>query len=517
MLRAVVGTFLDAISEREFDGPLLALLAAQGFTDVHFIHGGFEFGKDVIAKRTDPDSGETRQYSIQSKAGDIGLGDWRLIRPQLEECEYNTRSHPAFDDDLPRVAVLVTTGRLKGGAGIDSQEFRKACKSRGLADFEVWEHSNLLDWLCIDPSLGLTGIGVQDDLIGVLGSIGRYEVTEPALEKHTRRWLLGDREQQQIARASIEASLICHELVKSKRLDLAALVALHLYRATWQPVTGGPTVPSAAANAALRLFIHCATNLLEQVEPLLDDVAEFAHPFTDLGAVITYPAACCRLAEIFGLLAMLGDNSVRDRSTNAVLMLTSKHPGTSRPPSDLFAASLVPITAVLARFDKPATKEYLRSVSNWILDRHDPAKDGLGLGSLDEDERMQFERLVAGSTTMTRLEPRSPSYLATVVLDMLWVIGSKALYEAVRENLAALRVVPSATAATEDLARWRRGGANVFPQPRIEQASWDDRSHDSAQSAPSTQLDAVILGSVCRSRHYTWAVAELIGPVNTDI
>ena len=84
MLRAVVGIFLDSLSEREFDAPLLALLAAQGFTDIHFIHGSFEFGKDVIAKRADGGGQETRQYSIQSKAGNVGQADWRSIRPQLE-------------------------------------------------------------------------------------------------------------------------------------------------------------------------------------------------------------------------------------------------------------------------------------------------------------------------------------------------------------------------------------------------------------------------------------------------
>src|SRR5680860_306278 len=72
LLRDVVGTFLDTLTEREFDGPLLAMLGAQGFTDIHFIHGTFEFGKDVLAKKIDPATGETRQYVIQSKAGDIG-------------------------------------------------------------------------------------------------------------------------------------------------------------------------------------------------------------------------------------------------------------------------------------------------------------------------------------------------------------------------------------------------------------------------------------------------------------
>ena len=57
MLRDVVGNFLETLTEREFDGPLVAILSTRGFTDVHFIHGAFEFGKDVVAKKADPNTG----------------------------------------------------------------------------------------------------------------------------------------------------------------------------------------------------------------------------------------------------------------------------------------------------------------------------------------------------------------------------------------------------------------------------------------------------------------------------
>jgi hypothetical protein len=167
VLRDIVGTFLDTLTEREFDGPLLALLAARGFADVYFIHGAFEFGKDVLAKRTDPATGQQRQYVIQSKAGDIGQPEWRAVRPQLEECEYNTIGHPSFDGDLPRVAVLVTTGRLKGAAPADVTEYRKSVEARGLADLEIWERSDLIDWICEDPTMGIAGGAVQVDLLAL--------------------------------------------------------------------------------------------------------------------------------------------------------------------------------------------------------------------------------------------------------------------------------------------------------------------------------------------------------------
>ena len=125
-LRDVVAVFLDTASEREFDAPLLALLSARDFTDVHFLHGGFEFGKDCIAKGLkspgkdvgsgEPSSWILHQFGIQSKAGDMGLPAWRDVRAQLDEARLDDLAHPSFDTTLPRAAILVLTGRLRGSA-----------------------------------------------------------------------------------------------------------------------------------------------------------------------------------------------------------------------------------------------------------------------------------------------------------------------------------------------------------------------------------------------------------------
>lgn len=511
MLRAVVTTYLETLTEREFDAPLLALLASQGFTDIHFIHGGFEFGKDVIAKRRDADGQTLRQYSIQSKAGDLGLSDWRAVRPQLEECEYNTQAHPSFDATLPRVAVLVTTGVLKGGAAIDAQEFRAACTKRGLAEFEVWDRITIVDWLCLDPSLGLSELTVQDDLVALVSSISRRQVTEPILERHTRMWLTGDAPCKRLARASIEAAMLSQELRKTRRLDLAALLALHLYRAAWETAeTEVGDLQSATSDAALRLFILTAAELLEQVEPMLSDPAELANAVMDIGYVFTYPAVCSRLVEIFSLLALIEPvSSHSERATSAVLALAAHHPGASRPPSDQFAAAILPATAVLVQTDVEAARVFLRKVSKWLLDAHDEDRGGLGLGAIDENEPIQFERLVAGKTTFRSTEMRRSSYLATVTLDALSISDAAELYDAVRRNMNALRIVPTGSRADEAHARWRRGGPNVYPHPRLDYPEWADRSAIS-NSEPGTAMDAVLLASVTRTRHYVGACEELI-------
>src|SRR5439155_15443016 len=107
MLNDVVESYLDSVEEREFDAPFIALLRALGYRDIHFLHGPFEFGKDFIAK------GErdavTCQFAFQTKAGNLNQSSWREARLQVYELRMNSRAHPAFDPDLPRVAVLVTS------------------------------------------------------------------------------------------------------------------------------------------------------------------------------------------------------------------------------------------------------------------------------------------------------------------------------------------------------------------------------------------------------------------------
>ena len=95
MLADVLGSLLDSVEEREFDAPLMELLRARGFYDIHFVHGPFEFGKDVIAKLDT--NGQSEQWAFQSKAGDIALGEWNRLRGQLESLRTNPIAHPSFD------------------------------------------------------------------------------------------------------------------------------------------------------------------------------------------------------------------------------------------------------------------------------------------------------------------------------------------------------------------------------------------------------------------------------------
>ena len=190
--------------------------------------------------------------------------------------------------------------------------------------------------------------------------------------------------------------------------------------------------------------------------------------------MFTYPAVCSRLAEIFSLLALIEPPAdPAKRAISAVASLAAHHPGTTRPPSDQFAAAILPVSTVLARTDVNAARAFLREVAQWLLDSYDANTDADGARFLAPDH-----------------DPAE-------------------LYDVVLKNMDALRLFATGFRADEVHARWRRGGPNVYPHPRIIYLPWANRSSTS-HAAPGTAMDAVLLASVTRTRHYVGAFEELI-------
>ncbi|MGE3798952.1 MAG: hypothetical protein AB7G88_14065, partial [Thermomicrobiales bacterium] len=115
MLRNVLDDWLGKISERELDVPLLLLLSAMGFYDVHLVHGPVEFGRDFIGKKRLGE--ELLQFSFQSKKGNLSQQDLRNeVFGQLREAVEVPTVHPNFDRIVPHQVVLVTTGDIIGNA-----------------------------------------------------------------------------------------------------------------------------------------------------------------------------------------------------------------------------------------------------------------------------------------------------------------------------------------------------------------------------------------------------------------
>lgn len=499
MLDATIGSFLKTVTEREFDPVIIALLAARGFYDIHFIHGSFEFGKDILAKRVDPKTGESHQYAIQSKAGDIGLPEWRAVRPQLEESEYNVLGHPSFDASMPRVAVLLTTGRLKGAAPTDAQQFAQTAARRGLARIEYWDREDLIGWLTSQPEVALLSAGDQLQLQSILVAVRTDAIDEPTLERYSRRWSDNDT-------SGVEGAVIINALREHGRLDLAAICAAHMFRGAL--VGNRPQ----SAESAKRLFCAVSMLLLDAVEPLLADPVDLVRVDPHPVSLVSYAVAAVRTTEILALAALLHDaDGDVARLTDAVVTLASTHPGAARPVSDQFAVSLLPIVIVLHRQDRRAAADYLKAVARWTLDRSDPAKAGLGLGSIDESPRIVVERLLGGWLESTTLSRAQSSYVLTVILDLCLGVGESDLFAAVRSDAEALRLTPSSSSVGGRPETFRRAGGPVRPVPRIsyeaDGSATPQRERDSGWPA----LDTLLLTASCRSRHYANSYVALLG------
>ena len=538
MLRDVVAGFLDTVTEREFDAPLTALLSAQGFTDVHFLHGAFEFGKDFIAKRPRPPSGAAdngdsgswvmHQFAIQSKAGDLGLQEWRAVRPQLDEARLDDLAHPAFDRQLPRAAVLVTTGRLTGGAAVQAQAYLATERQRGRPDFEVWDREHLLEWLTDSPEAGLAGTS-DGPVLALAGAIDAGIVTLAALERRGRDWLPavpGSLEEAtapaaEVAarqrRAAVEAAVLGNRLRRHGRTDLAAMTALLLLRAAWCHALGGPGEPQPtrpeSARAAVRMFAGYGLELLEQVEPVAADPPAFLDalsPFPFPHAA--YPAACARVMEILGLLGLLAGGPAADaglpaaRISRTVADLLAHQPGCAHPVSDGFAVSMIAPVLLTAGRDGASAGDYLRRAAVWTLDRYDPEYGGAGLAGTAADPGTEAAWLLGSA--FENGPPRRPwSYAATVLADLAAVVpGGSGLFGDVVNDFLAVDASPVLIRADERRAQWRPDGTGTAMTAGVAYAEplppdGVAAKHYTDQEPPVPTWDALALASVARNRH----------------
>jgi hypothetical protein len=539
VLRDVVAGYLDTVTEREFDAPLLALLGARGFTDVHFLHGAFEFGKDFIAKGLKPADGDIgtgnpaawiqHQFALQSKAGDLGLKEWREVRGQLDEARLDGLAHPSFDQDLPRAGVLVATGRLTGGAAVQAGAYREAERHRGRPDFEVWDRERLLDWLTDSPDAGLAGTS-DGPILALAGAIDADEITFTALERHARAWLpavpgsltAATDPASEIAsrqrRAAVEAAVLGNRLRRHGRVDLAAMTALLLLRAAWchalASTPGTAVGRTQATQAAIRMFAGYACELLEQVEPVAKDPLAMLSALTPVSFPhASYPAGCVRIMEILGLLGLLACGTAAaelalpaDRVARTVQDLLNHQPGCAHPVSDGFAVSLLAPVILTARHNPDAARRYLSRTAVWVADRYDPDCGGIGLASAAASAAAEVAYLLGGPFD-DGPRRRPFSYLATVLTDLAAVIPqSDDLYADLVNDFLAVDVDPQLLRADECRAQWRPGatGTTVIAKVTYAEplpADGNAARHFCDPAPPVPAWDALALTSIARDRH----------------
>ena len=206
--------------------------------------GAIEFGKDVIAQREH--DGAPTQYAFQSKAGNLTLADWTTIRGQIDLLRTNELSHPALDGDLPRVGVLVLTGRLTGAAPLEVQDYQRQVVERGETPLEVWDRERLIELFSASPDAGLAGLS-EGPLLELVARIESAEITEIELERYSVRWIRDGRPRDW--KSVLEAGIIANRLRQAKRLDLACFTSLALLRGVWASAHSAAKPPEATLEA----------------------------------------------------------------------------------------------------------------------------------------------------------------------------------------------------------------------------------------------------------------------------
>jgi hypothetical protein len=244
LLTDAIVSYVNSLGEREFDAPFMALLRLQGFADIHFVHGSFEFGKDFIAKGIE--QGKQAQYLFQTKAGDINRSTWSDLRGQIDMLRTDSLAHPNFDKNLPRKAVLVVTGRLVGGAPLAAQQYGEHLTALNELQFSIWDRDSLIDMLARDP-ICLSGSSLE--LLQILGS-QHDELNFSVLEKYSRLWIRTAWNVPNL-RDSLEAAVIASHCRRSNRLDLACYIALLLLRSTLATAHGEKPMPETARVAIM--------------------------------------------------------------------------------------------------------------------------------------------------------------------------------------------------------------------------------------------------------------------------
>jgi hypothetical protein len=522
MLAAAIGNYIDSLTEREFDTPFIALLRLHGFTDIHFLHGSFEFGKDFIAKRKE--DGIEYQYAFQTKAGDLGLSEWKECRGQIDMLRVNSLAHPNFDKAMPRKARFVTTGRLVGGAPLDAQEYREHLARLNESEFVAWDRDTLVEMLAVDP-VSLSGSPLS--LLQILGTEGK-DLSFEILETHSRGWIRSGSSPSNL-RDTLEAAVIASHCRQQKRADLACAVALMSLRSAFATVHGVSPLPETAAvgiDAAKAIFRHYANQVWERCRGRFLQPDELIQEDRTPAGFVTYPVRCLTLIEnlaLLGLVVETEDPTLSSAIGEYLAQFVQANAGSAHPISDRWAISLAPITLLLKRQGKEKiVQNLLLSATKWIADRYD--EGSLGLAGPYSSPAEETDRLLGSPFEHISLRRRSESYVASLILDLASILEDQELYNTARNEFLAVDIVLPIIEVDDDLSQFGRH----LGEPRFEpnmpydefwtpQENWKSAPHHKRGATmffperAGTAWDQLALSCVLRDRHFVFGWRRILG------
>jgi hypothetical protein len=451
MLRNVLEDYLSSIKERDFDFPLSSLLQGMGFYDIHFTHGGVEFGKDFIAKKLD--EGVEFQYAIQSKKGDINQALWRNeVRGQLEEAILSDLSHPQFNTTAPRKAILVTTGRLSGNARLACQEFKAKFEAENrIHEILFWEKEQLAQY---SEEFGFAG--VHQSMVTGLKEFAQFYLTyskavegslsDREIEELSRLWLDESLDfRKRILRASVESEIIAAKLIEQGHVYEAITAYMSLLRLVMQVTyeNDDPFVLDILSEIIETkllplsgLFFNEFKSNWEGAERSLLNLCLKESPLP----MLNYIVWCARVLEITSLYFFLTkDAAERARAVSYLSEFIKSEEGCGHIAGDRHAVSIVwPSLAMIAGGKTDDAVGLIKRSVIWLCDRVDK---GFGLARYEADEYEETATLLGYPFDFIKVEHNRCSFLATILTDLAAFIGDKDLYADIVNDFEACEIV----------------------------------------------------------------------------
>jgi hypothetical protein len=466
LLNDVVANFLGTLSELEFFDAFAAILRANGFYDVHLLHGATEYGKDFIAKRM-VDSAPI-QFAIQTKVGDINASGWHAVRNQIETIRLSTLSHPSDDLSLPRRAVLALTGRLVGLAPAESQDYKRRYDTATF-EFEVWQLDDLLSMMTDAPEAGLAG-EPDAPLLGAVAAIYEGTFAEADLEALSRGWANPVGETTGIWRSALSAFVLAHRLALHGRRDLAALAGAHLVRSAWGRCDNAEPPPNevlGVADAGRGLLMFHSQVLFDEVRALPENPEQFIMATASFGDFVVYPVRCMRILELLGLMGMATEDAdLRRQIAEFCATFIDRHPGASHPISDHWAVCIPPAALLIHEVEAELVGKWLQEVCVWVVDHYEPGKVGLGQPWTAPDE--EVVHLLMGVLPGANVDRRPDSFLAAVLIDLAASLELGGVYDSLVNEVMAVRMFPTVVQANEGVGFYQDNFGDVFIEPWVQ-------------------------------------------------
>jgi hypothetical protein len=525
MLRNVLEDYLSGIKEeRDFDFPLISLLRAMGYYDIHFTHGGGEIGKDFIAKKIKDEV--EYQCAVQSKKGDINQAEFRNnIMGQLYEASILGLSHPQFDRSMPRHVILVTTGRLIGNAPLTFQAFNDELETKFQTEkVEFWGKEQLIQFF---EDYGFTSIHqlTAKGLSGYAQFFLTYSkaldgnISDKEIEEFSRIWLDETLDyQKRVLRAAIEAEIIATKLIGNGLLYEALITYMCLARVVLQVMyetkddyTLGVYKQIIEENILplCKLFHTEFKESWESTSKKLVWLTDAKSGFP----MLHYLVWCARVLEVTTLYFYLTkDQAEKEEIGSFLTEFIEKEVGVGHVPSDRYAIGLVWTTLMLIQQEKTNKAiDLIKKSTIWLCDR---VENGFGLARYDTDEYEETAILLGYPFEFIKAEKNHSSFIASVLSDLAAFIEDKDFYSNVVNDLEACGItytywyIPDTKAIfiidTEECIMYpnvpHRDSINAFED--FDYAAHIKHEPDSFQVAQKVGLTSLILISLLLKDRY---------------